>query len=124
MVAEPKPVRQASRPSAAPAAAPATAGLGAPAPARPVYAAKTFFVTADRIITSDPALISASGRVIVRPSIPGAPYVATVDGLTRSVTGELTGVMAEIVNPGQRLILHTRPGMHSEPAAPTEPAVK
>ena len=111
---------RAAAPTAAPAAAPvpATAAFAPARTDRPVFKAEAFHLTADRIITSDPGMISATGRVVVVPARPGAVYVATVDGLTRSLTGRVEGVMAEIVNPGQRLILHTKSSAHPPAAEP------
>ncbi len=95
---EPAPAATASAPARAPAPAPA---------ARPVFAARAFILTADAIRTENRRHILAAGRVVVAARVPGQPFVATVDGITRTVTGSLAAGYAEILNPGERLILTT-----------------
>jgi hypothetical protein len=86
-----------------------------PEPRRPVKVFGAFTISADRIVASDPNLISAAGRVVVHPARIGASYLATVDGVTRTVTGQLEGVLAEVLLPAERLILHTRAAPGSDP---------
>jgi len=80
----------------------------APARTRQTYNGGRFILTADEFTTASPDLISASGDVRVEPVNPAEPYVAVVDGYTRTLTGAATGIVGEIINPGEHLILHTR----------------
>ena len=74
---------------------------------RQTYTGTRFVLSADRFTTSGPELISAAGHVRIEPVTPGEPYVAVVDGFSRTLTGPATGVVGEVVNPGEHLILHT-----------------
>jgi len=110
-------------PPAAPAAErvpPKTRRRSEPADAavvpRQTYTGTRFILTADRFTTADPDVISAAGHVRVEPATPGEPYFAIVDGFSRTLTGPATGVVGEVVNPGEHLILHTgTPGVPVHP---------
>jgi hypothetical protein len=73
-------------------------------------------LTADRFTTASPELISAAGHVLIEPVDPGEPWAAVVDGFSRTLTGTAKGVVAEVINPGEHLILHTgAPGVPVHP---------
>jgi len=87
---------------------PAPSPVPAKAPPRQTWSGTRFIMTADEFTTASPDLISASGNVRVEPVNPGESYVVVVDGFTRTLTGSVTGVVGEVINPGEHLIIHTR----------------
>lgn len=98
---------------AAPAAPAALAAAEMTQQARAVYSGTRIVLTADRIERPNRRRIVASGHVVVRAKSPGQSFVATVDGLTRTLTGSTEAGSAEVVNPGDRLILYSdQPAKH------------
>jgi len=86
---------------------PAVSTATPPAQPREIYTGTRFVLTADRFTTAGPDLISAAGHVRIEPVTPGEPYFAVVDGFSRTLTGPATGIVGEVINPGEHLILHT-----------------
>ena len=99
--------------AAAPAAAPRakarlrSAAIAGAAP-RASFKGKRFLLEADNLDSSMEGVVKATGRVIVRPAGPGLSCFAVVDGLSRTLTGTQEAVAADILEPGERLILRTR----------------
>ncbi|MEK7766993.1 MAG: hypothetical protein AAB368_12220 [bacterium] len=95
--------------SPAPAVAQPTAGRAAAEPAvRPVWRGRAVTVTADKLARPQPAVVVLTGDVRVLPHDPFIPYVALVDGLSRTLTGEARGSFAEIALPEETLDLRTK----------------
>ena len=98
---------------AAPAAVPRakarlrSAAIAGAAP-RASFKGKRFLLEADSLDSSREGVVRATGRVIVRPAGPGLSCFAVVDGLSRTLTGTQEAVAADILEPGERLILRTR----------------
>jgi len=73
-----------------------------------VFRGTAFILEAGALDSSMPGMVKASGGVVARPSRTGIPFVALIDGLSRTITGEVRGAYAEIIQPGERLLIKTK----------------
>ena len=90
---------EAAAPSAAPMAAEAESQ---PAP-RVTWTGRLVVITADREWKPTADRIVLTGHVLILPVVSGSPYVGTIDGLTRTLTGQTPASVAEIHLPGEDL---------------------
>ena len=90
-------------------AAPALADRAEEAVAAPRgFTGKYFILEAGKMEVTKDGLVKATGGVVARPVNPGADFMATVDGISRTVTGEVRGTTAEIRQPGEKLTIKTK----------------
>jgi hypothetical protein len=94
----------ASTASRAPSAA-LDAATPVPAPARVTWRGKRVVITADRETRPAPDRIVLTGHVVILPALARSPYLATLDGLTRTLAGQASASMVEIHLPGEELTL-------------------
>lgn len=98
---------RALKASRAPAAAASSANEAAAPPVRVTWRGKAVVITADREEQPSPDQLRFTGHVLITPAVIGNPYLATVDALTRTLTGQTTASTAEIHLPEEAL--HLKP---------------
>ena len=75
---------------------------------RPGFAGKLFTLEAGKIEVAGDGQLRATGGVVVRPVRAGEVFSVIIDGLSRTMTGEVRGISAEIIQPGEKLVVKTR----------------
>lgn len=97
--------RRAERSKKPAAAMRASESADADTPPRITWTGRAVVITGDLEMRPEPNRLVWSGRVVVTPMTAGVSYVATVDGLTRTLTGRTEAAAAEILLPEEVLRL-------------------